>query len=288
MSTRVTAPSRPAAVTSTNVAPSPKWARAMAGGPDARVKITEGYARLVARAAYFWGWPMVNIYNRRLAFDQCPQPGLMNGVLPFAPDRAYGSPDELKALIDAAHHRRLLVYLDVVYNHFGPDGNYLGLYAPNFFRNDVATPWGTAIDFRQPPVRRFFIENALYWLMEYRFDGLRFDAVHAIADPTFLDDMAAEIRRTVERDRHVHLMVEHDGNDAAHLRHGFDAQWNDDAHHVLHVMLTGESDGYYSDYAQQPAQQLLRCLTKGFAYQGEASAYRKGKARGTPSGRLPI
>jgi maltooligosyltrehalose trehalohydrolase len=210
-----------------------------------------------------------------------------DGVLPFAPDRAYGSPDELKALIDNAHDRRLMVYLDVVYNHFGPDGNYLGLYAPNFFRNDVATPWGAAIDFRQPPVRRFFIENALYWLMEYRFDGLRFDAVHAIADPTFLDDMAAEIRRTVERGRHVHLMLEHDGNDAAHLRHGFDAQWNDDAHHVLHVMLTGESDGYYSDYARQPARQLLRCLTEGFAYQGEASAYREGKARGTPSADLP-
>ena len=151
------------------------------------------------------------------------------------------------------------------------------LYAPNFFRNDVATPWGAAIDFRQPPVRRFFIENALYWLMEYRFDGLRFDAVHAIADPTFLDEMAAEIRRTVERGRHVHLMLEHDGNDADHLRHGFDAQWNDDAHHVLHVLLTGESDGYYSDYARQPARQLLRCLTEGFAYQGEPSAYRGGQ-----------
>jgi malto-oligosyltrehalose trehalohydrolase len=210
-----------------------------------------------------------------------------DGVLPFAPDRAYGSPDALKALIDNAHRRQLMVYLDVVYNHFGPDGNYLGLYAPGIFRGDIATPWGAAIDFRQPVVRRFFIENALYWLMEYRFDGLRFDAVHAIADPTFLDEMAAEIRRTVESGRHVHLMLEHDGNVSEHLRHGFDAQWNDDAHHVLHVLLTGETDGYYSDYAVEPAQRLLRCLTEGFAYQGEPSPYRKGKSRGTPAAGLP-
>ena len=210
-----------------------------------------------------------------------------DGVLPFAPDKAYGTPDELKALVDAAHQRQLMVYLDVVYNHFGPDGNYLGTYAPGFFRNDIATPWGAAIDFRQEPVRRYFIENALYWLMEYRFDGLRFDAVHAIGDSAFLDEMAAEIRRTVEKGRHVHLMLENDGNDAEHLRTGFDAQWNDDAHHVLHVLLTGESDGYYADYADHPGQLLLRCVTEGFAYQGEASRHRKGKRRGTSTAGLP-
>ena len=227
------------------------------------------------------------------AFELMPVndfPGQRNwgydGVLPFAPDRAYGKPDDLKALIDQAHQRRLMVYLDVVYNHFGPDGNYLGTYSPGFFRGDVATPWGAAIDFRRPPVRRYFIENALYWLMEYRFDGLRFDAVQAIADPTFLDEMAAEVRRTVEKGRHVHLMLENDGNDAEHLRHGFDAQWNDDAHHVLHVLLTGESDGYYGDYASEPARRLLRCLTEGFAYQGEVSTYRKGRKRGTSSAGL--
>jgi maltooligosyltrehalose trehalohydrolase len=217
-------------------------------------------------------------------------PGTRNwgydGVLPFAPDRAYGTPDELRALIDAAHERRLMVFLDVVYNHFGPDGNYLNLYAPQFFRSDIKTPWGAAIDFRQPAVRRYFIENALYWLTEYRFDGLRFDAVHAIADPQWLDEMAAEIRRTVTG-RHVHLVLEHDGNEADHMRHGYDGQWNDDAHHVLHVLLTSESDGYYSDYAQTPAQQLARCLAEGFVYQGEPSAYRKGETRGTPSADLP-
>src|SRR6185437_14016734 len=97
----------------------------------------------------------------------------------------------------------------------------------------------------------------------------------------FLDEMAAEIRRTVEPGRHVHLVLEHDGNDASHLRKGYDAQWNDDAHHVLHAMLTGEGEGYYGDYADQPAQKLARCLSEGFVYQGEPSAYRKGELRGT-------
>src|SRR6185312_9846200 len=152
---------------------------------------------------------------------------------------------ELRRLIDEAHERGLMMFLDVVYNHFGPEGNYLGLYAPQFFRDDVKTPWGAAIDFRRPNVRRFFIENALYWLQDYRFDGLRFDAVHAIADATFLDAMADEVRDTIGGERHVHLVLENDANDAGHLRHGFDAQWNDDAHHVLHVLLSGERDGYY-------------------------------------------
>ena len=209
-----------------------------------------------------------------------------DGVLPFAPDAAYGAPDELKALVDAAHGLGLMIFLDVVYNHFGPDGNYLAAYAPGFFRADVATPWGAAIDFRRREVRRFFIENALYWLMEYRFDGLRFDAVHAIEAPDWLDELAAEVRATVEPGRHVHLVLEHDGNVADHLRRDFDAQWNDDAHHVLHVLLTGEADGYYADYAERPAERLARCLAEGFAYQGEPSAYRQGRRRGTPSADL--
>jgi malto-oligosyltrehalose trehalohydrolase len=210
-----------------------------------------------------------------------------DGVLPFAPATAYGKPDDLKALIDAAHTRGLMVFLDVVYNHFGPDGNYLASYAPQFFRDDVATPWGPAIDFRRMEVRQFFTGNALYWLMEYRFDGLRFDAVHAITEPDWLDEMAARVRATVENGRHVHLVLEHDGNVASHLRRDFDAQWNDDAHHVLHVMLTGENEGYYSDYADKPADRLARALTDGFVYQGEPSVHRAGALRGTPSGDLP-
>ena len=210
-----------------------------------------------------------------------------DGVLPYAPDRAYGTPDQLKALVDRAHELGLMILLDVVYNHFGPDGNYLSAYAPSFFRPDRHTPWGGAIDFRLGPVRTFFIENALYWLMEYRFDGLRFDAVHAIDHPTFIDDMAAEIRRTVEPGRHVCLVLEDETNAASHLRRGFDAQWNDDVHHVLHVMLTGEHHGYYRDYVEAPAEKLARALATGFVYQGEASPLR-GAPRGSPSGTLPV
>jgi malto-oligosyltrehalose trehalohydrolase len=210
-----------------------------------------------------------------------------DGVLPFAPDRAYGTPDDLKALVDAAHGLGLMIFLDVVYNHFGPDGNYLGLYAPGFFRKDIATPWGPAIDFSRPQVREFFIQNALYWLMEYRFDGLRFDAVHAICDPGWLDEMATIVRRTIEPGRFVHLVLEHDGNAAEHLRREFNAQWNDDAHHVLHVLLTGECDGYYADYADRPADKLARCLAEGFVYQGDPSIHRKGARRGSLSADLP-
>jgi maltooligosyltrehalose trehalohydrolase len=209
-----------------------------------------------------------------------------DGVLPYAPDAAYGSPEALKALIDAAHGMDLMVLLDVVYNHFGPDGNYLHAYAGSFFRDDIATPWGAAIDFRRPEVRDFFIQNALYWLMEYRFDGLRFDAVHAISEPDFLDQMATIIRRTVEPGRHVHLILEHEGNKASHLAPGlFDAQWTDDWHHCLHVMLTGEHEGYYEDF-QDAARLLARCMVEGFAYQGELSPH-SGKPRGEPSGGLP-
>jgi maltooligosyltrehalose trehalohydrolase len=210
-----------------------------------------------------------------------------DGVLPFAPDAAYGSPDDLKALVDAAHAHDMMMFLDVVYNHFGPDGNYLGSYAPQFFRDDLKTPWGPAIDFRRPEVRRFFTENAIYWLMEYRFDGLRFDAVHAISESEWLDEMAHAVREAVEPGRHVHLVLENEGNRASHLRGDFDAQWNDDIHHVLHVFLTGERGGYYEDFAQGTAAKLARALSEGFVYQGEPSQHREGGERGTPSADLP-
>ncbi len=210
-----------------------------------------------------------------------------DGVLPYAPDRAYGTPNELKALIDAAHGHGLMMFLDVVYNHFGPDGNYLGAYAPQMFRNDIHTPWGGAIDFRVPEVRQFFTENALYWLMEYRFDGLRFDAVHAIADSDWLDEMAHIVRSTIEPGRHVHLVLENEKNEASHLANDFDAQWNDDGHNVLHVLLTGEKEAYYRGYVEDPAQKLARCLAEGFIYQGDPSPHHDGKPRGSQSGHLP-
>jgi maltooligosyltrehalose trehalohydrolase len=208
-----------------------------------------------------------------------------DGVLPYAPDNAYGSPEDLKALVDAAHAQGVMVFLDVVYNHFGPDGNYLNSYAREFFRTDVQTPWGAAIDFRRPEVREFFIENAVYWLNEFHMDGLRFDALHAISGQEWLPELAAQIRARAQR--RPHLVMEHEDNAAALLGDAFDAQWNDDGHHALHVLLTGEHHGYYSDYADAPAQRLARCLEQGFIYQGEASAHRGGKPRGEPSAQLP-
>jgi maltooligosyltrehalose trehalohydrolase len=210
-----------------------------------------------------------------------------DGVLPFAPDASYGTPGELKELIDRAHDLGLMMFQDVVYNHFGPEGNYLGAYASGFFQADVHTPWGAAIDFRNPVVRRFFIENAVYWLKEYRFDGLRFDAVHAIFERDWLIELAQTVRSEIGERREVHLVLENDNNDAALLEAGFTAQWNDDAHHAAHVLITGEVEGYYSDYVGNPAAAMARSLAEGFAFQGDASAYRNGAPRGSPSGHLP-
>jgi maltooligosyltrehalose trehalohydrolase len=208
-----------------------------------------------------------------------------DGVLPFAPQASYGSPEQLKHLIDTAHGHGLAVILDVVYNHFGPDGNYLHRYAKSFFREDKHTPWGAAIDFRRREVRDFFIENALMWLFEYRFDGLRLDAVHAIEDPDFLQELAQRVRQQTDPARHVWLTVENEHNQASLLGEGFDAQWNDDGHNALHVLLTGETDAYYADYAQNPTEQLARCLSEGFVFQGHLT--RHGTPRGEPSGHLP-
>jgi maltooligosyltrehalose trehalohydrolase len=215
-----------------------------------------------------------------------------DGVLPFAPQHAYGRPKELKALVDAAHARGLSVFLDVVYNHFGPEGNYLHLYAEPFFTDRHHTPWGAAIDVDgkdSRTVREFFIQNAIYWLREYRFDGLRLDAVHEIRDDSprpFLHELAARVRAELAPERHVHLVVENDANDAS-LLDRYDAQWNDDAHHAFHVVLTGERDGYYRDFAREPARLLARALAEGFAYQGEASQHRGDRPRGMSSVALP-
>ena len=219
-----------------------------------------------------------------------------DGVLPFAPDARYGTPEQLKSLIDAAHELGLMVFLDVVYNHFGPDGNYLHSYAENFFTDRRRTPWGAAIDYGQPPVRDFYIHNALYWIQEYQFDGLRLDAVHEIVDdsPTHvLLDIARAVRTSTGQGRQVHLVLENEHNTARLLARNADqtpryytAQWNDDFHHAVHVVLTGESAGYYADYVDKPIQRLGRALAEGFIYQGDRSVYRD-KPRGEPSTGLP-
>jgi maltooligosyltrehalose trehalohydrolase len=232
-------------------------------------------------------------------------PGLRNwgydGVFLFAPDSSYGRPEDLKELVQAAHYRGIMVLLDVVYNHFGPEGNYLASYAPQFFTDRHSTPWGGGIDFDGPEsrvVRDFFIHNALYWLTEYHFDGLRLDAVHAISDnsmPDILTELADSVRRSIEPDRHLHLILENYRNQARYLQRAehcqpkwYTAQWNDDIHHALHVLITGERDGYYLDYSEHSIDQLGRCLTGGFAYQGEPSVYRNGKPRGESTEGLPL
>lgn len=216
-------------------------------------------------------------------------PGTRNwgydGVLPFAPEASYGTPDELKHLIDTAHSLGLMVFLDVVYNHFGPEGNYLGEYANRFFRHDIHTPWGAAIDFRKREVRDFFCENALMWINDYRFDGLRLDAVHAISEKDFLVELAERVRSSVPAGRHVHLMLENEDNSASLLQQGFNAQWNDDGHNVLHYLLTGENEGYYADFAQSATAKLARCLREGFIFQGEMS--HNARPRGEASAHLP-
>ena len=208
-----------------------------------------------------------------------------DGVLPYAPVEAYGTPDELKALIDTAHGLGLIVYLDVVYNHFGPDGNFLSAYAAPFF-SERDTGWGHAVAVDKEPVARFFIDNALMWLTQYRFDGLRFDAVHAIDNPAFLDAMAAELREATAG-RHIHLILENEQNDSDRLAGPYDAQWNDDFHNVVHVLLTGETETYYARFSQSPAQKLARSLAEGFIYQGEPFGDEKAEPRGKPSGHLP-
>ena len=223
-----------------------------------------------------------------------------DGVLPFAPDSTYGRPEDLKELVRSAHDRGLMVLLDVVYNHFGPEGNYLSSYAPQFFTDRHRTPWGDGINFDGPEsraVRDFFIHNALYWLTEYHFDGLRLDAVHAIIDdskPHILTELADAVRSFLVPDRQVHLILENDHNQARYLQRrercqprAYTAQWNDDVHHALHVLITGERDGYYSDYSERPLDHLGRCLVEGFAYQGEASLYRNRERRGEPTDGLP-
>ncbi|MDX1654321.1 MAG: alpha-amylase family glycosyl hydrolase, partial [Candidatus Competibacteraceae bacterium] len=185
-----------------------------------------------------------------------------DGVLPYAPDSRYGTPEDLKELVQSAHDRGLMVLLDVVYNHFGPEGNYLHAYAEEFFTERHHTPWGAGLNFdgdASRPVREFFIHNALYWLEEFHFDGLRLDAVHAILDdsqPHFLEELARRVDEGPGRQRPIHLVLENEDNRASLLERDeqgqplhYRAQWNDDFHNALHVQLTGETDGYYKAFS---------------------------------------
>ena len=215
-----------------------------------------------------------------------------DGVLPYAAEASYGGVEGLCELVDAAHQQGLCVFLDVVYNHLGPEGNYLREFGP-YFTDAYATPWGDALNFSEADsdhVRRYFIENALYWLLDCRIDGLRLDAVHAIVDPSplpFLEALAAAVDVAREMTgRRLHLVAESAANDARLVLPresggvGLSATWSDDFHHALHVALTGETDGYYVDYGAPDS--LARVLRDGFAYTGQYSSYRRrGHGRNT-------
>jgi maltooligosyltrehalose trehalohydrolase len=215
-----------------------------------------------------------------------------DGVLIYAPDSSYGRPEDFKALVDAAHARGVAVILDVVYNHFGPEGNYLPIYATDFFTARHSTPWGNAINFAAGPARQFIVDNAKYWIDEFRLDGLRLDAVHAIFDDGpkhMLAELAEQLR--LDASRPLHLILENESNEPSWLtRQGRDpvhytAQWNDDVHHVLHVAATHERSGYYEAY-EGDTDLLAKALSEGFAYQGQWMPYRK-TPRGGPSAFLP-
>ncbi|HSE93785.1 MAG TPA: malto-oligosyltrehalose trehalohydrolase [Methylomirabilota bacterium] len=216
-----------------------------------------------------------------------------DGVHLFAPQSTYGGPRGLSRLVDACHARGLSVFLDVVYNHLGPEGNYLAEYGP-YFTDRYETPWGQAVNFDGPDaagVRRHFVENARMWVREFHVDGLRLDAIHSIFDSSpvhILIEIAAAVREeAASLGRPGHVTAESHDNDRAIVTPaeaggiGLDAVWADDFHHALHVRLTGETTGYYVDFAD--GQHLPRALAEGFAYQGEPSVY-FGRPRGTPSG----
>jgi maltooligosyltrehalose trehalohydrolase len=218
-----------------------------------------------------------------------------DGVALYAPHHAYGGPEGLKRLVDACHARGLAVLLDVVYNHLGPSGNYLGHYGP-YFTDRYRTPWGDAVNLDGPDsdeVRRFFLDNALTWLGDYHIDGLRIDAVHAIVDTSaihLLEALAAEVAALQARlGRHLVLVAESDLNDPRVIRrpevggYGIDAQWNEDFHHALHSALTGERHGYYADFGS--LEDVARTLCQGFLYDGRHSAYRR-RRHGRPAADL--
>src|SRR6185437_12019469 len=208
-----------------------------------------------------------------------------DGAYPYAPHAAYGGPPGLKRLVDACHREGLAVVLDVVYNHLGPEGNYLGEYGP-YFTDRYRTPWGAAINFDGPrsgQVRRFFVDNALYWLTEYHVDALRLDAVHEIFDfgaCHVLREMAETFHRQARLlGRDAWLIAESDLNDPRVINsseiggHGLDAQWSDDFHHSLHTLLTGAENGYFADFGR--IEDLRKAITEGFVYDGRQSIFRQ-------------
>ncbi|WP_103172675.1 malto-oligosyltrehalose trehalohydrolase [Paracoccus sp. SY] len=211
-----------------------------------------------------------------------------DGVLPYALHPAYGTPDDLRRFVDRAHSLGIMVILDLVMNHFGPEGAYLHHAAPPFFDESRHTPWGAAIDFSQDAVREYWIQCAEYWIGEYRLDGLRLDAVHQISGPGADDFMTTFARRVraVDESRAIHLIVEDERNERFLRENGYDASWNDDFHHAVHCALTGESDSYYASFSHDPIGDLCLALQRGHIEEGQPRPGR-GEPRGEPCGDLP-
>ncbi|WP_368267238.1 malto-oligosyltrehalose trehalohydrolase [Enterobacter cloacae] len=211
-----------------------------------------------------------------------------DGVLLYAPHSVYGTPEDFHAFIDAAHGLGLSVVLDIVLNHFGPEGNYLPLLSPAFFDAQRMTPWGNGIAYEREPVRHYILDAPLFWLTEYRLDGLRFDAIDQIKDTAskhILQQIAETIREALP-DRHIHLTTEDSRNviflhprDEKGATPLFTAEWNDDFHNAAHVFATGETHAYYQDFAFEPEKKFSRALAEGFVYQGEVSL-QTGHSRG--------
>jgi maltooligosyltrehalose trehalohydrolase len=205
-----------------------------------------------------------------------------DGVALFAPHAAYGTPDDLRALVDHAHGLGLSVFLDVVYNHLGPSGNYLSAYSPHYFTHAYQNAWGDAPNFAHPAMRTLALSNLRYWLQSFRFDGLRLDAVHAIYDPSPVHISEELVRAAKAVDPRTLVIAEDDRNEPNLVtRTGFDAIWADDFHHAVHVLLTGERDGYYAAYAPE-LETLSDTLQHGWLYRGQRYAP-WGKPRGQPA-----
>jgi maltooligosyltrehalose trehalohydrolase len=206
-----------------------------------------------------------------------------DGVALFAPFAPYGKPDDLRALVRAAHQRGLAVILDVVYNHFGPTGNYLPRYSKAYFTADAKTPWGAAPDFSRRPMRTLVLENVRYWLTEFGFDALRLDATHSIVDPSERHILAeiGELARSIDPRRRIFLEDERNDPQIVTAARA-DAVWADDLHHQIHVLLTKERDGYYAAYEPTVAA-LAQCINQGWTYTGQPYAPWKGRARGAPA-----
>jgi maltooligosyltrehalose trehalohydrolase len=264
-------------------------------------------SEVVNHAAFVWNdqhWTGMSLQEMVMtAIELMPVaqfPGERNwgydGVYPFAVQHSYGGPDGLKGLVNACHRHGMALILDVVYNHLGPEGNYLGEFGP-YFTEKYKTPWGKALNFDGPEsdhVRNFFIQNALFFLEQYHVDAFRLDAVHAIVDASaypFLQELADKIRDHSSRvGRKIHLIAESNLNDTRIIRppdqggFGHDAQWCDDFHHAVHTLMTGEQKGYYADYGKP--EHLVKCLREGFVYSGEYSRFRR-RRHGNSSADIP-